>query len=60
MNWIFVYDTQIKRQSEEWHTQNLPRSKKALISKSEVKTIIILFVDSYGIVHKVFVSWADS
>ena len=45
-----------KRQSAEWHTKSSPRLKKAHMSRSRVKTMIIVFLfDSHGIVHKEFV-----
>ena len=44
-----------KRQSEEWHTKSSPSLKKARMSRSRVKTIIMVFFDSRGILHKEFV-----
>ena len=35
--------------------ENSPRPKKALMSKSKVKTMIIIFFDIRSIVHKEFV-----
>ena len=49
---MFDYDPETKRQSEEWHTKSSPRPKKARMSRSRVKIIIIVFFDSRGIVHK--------
>jgi len=42
-------------QSSEWHTKSSPRPKKTRMSRSRVKTMIIVFFDSRGIVHKEFV-----
>ena len=53
-SWVFDYDRETKRQSEEWHTKSSPRPKKARMSRSRVKTVIVSF-DSRGIVHKEFV-----
>ena len=53
--WVFDYDPETKRQSEEWHTKSSPRPKKARMSRFRVKTMIIVFFDSRGIVHKEFV-----
>jgi len=54
--WVFEYDPTTKRQSSEWHTSHSPRSKKAQMSKSRVKSMLIIsFFDSKGIVHKEFV-----
>jgi len=42
-SWVFDYDPETKRQSEEWDTKSSPRPKKALMSRSRVKTMIIVF-----------------
>ena len=52
---MFDYDPETKRQSEEWHTKSSPRPKKARMSRSRVKTMIIVFFDSRGFVNKEFV-----
>ena len=44
-----------KRQSEEWHTKSSPHPKKTRMSRSRVKTMIIIVFESRGIVHKEFV-----
>lgn len=54
-SWIFEYDPETKRQSEEWHTPSSPRPKKCRMSKSKIKSMLICFFDSKGIVHKEFV-----
>jgi len=54
-SWVFGNDPETKLQSEEWHTKRSPRPKKACMSRSRVKTMIIVFFDSLGIVHKEFV-----
>ena len=48
---IFEYDLETKRQSKEWHTCASPRLKKARMSKSKIKSMLICFFDSQGIVH---------
>ncbi|UYV70425.1 hypothetical protein LAZ67_7002954 [Cordylochernes scorpioides] len=40
-SWMFEYDPESKRQSCAWHTKSSPRPKKARMSKSRIKTIII-------------------
>ena len=35
----------------QWKTQNSPRPKKARISRSQVKTMLVCFFDHKGIVH---------
>ena len=52
--WIFEYNPDTKRQSSEWHRSNSPRPKKAKMSKSKIKTMLICFFDSQGVVHKEF------
>ena len=54
-SWVFDYDPENKRQTEECHTKTSPRPKKAHMSRSRVKTMIIVFFNSHGIVHKEFV-----
>ena len=51
---MFDYDPETKWQSEEWHMKS-SCLKKARMSRSRVKTMIIVFFDSRGIVHKEFV-----
>ena len=51
-SWMSDYDPETKRQSEEWRTKSSPHPKKARMSRSRVKTLIIVFFDSRGIVHK--------
>lgn len=53
--WVFEYDPETKRQSMEWHTATSPRPKKARMSKSKIKCMLICFFDRHGIVHKEFV-----
>ena len=52
--WVFKYDPTTKRQSSAWHTYQSSRPKKARMSKSRVKSMLIIFFDSKGIVHKEF------
>ncbi|UYV71602.1 hypothetical protein LAZ67_8003827 [Cordylochernes scorpioides] len=54
-SWMFEYDPESKRQSCAWHTKSSPRPKKARMSKSRIKTMIIDFFDIRGIVHCEFV-----
>jgi len=39
----FEYDPETKRHSREWHTANSPLPKKARMSKSKIKSMLILF-----------------
>ena len=54
-SWILEYDPETRRQSWEWHTANSPVPKKARMSKSKIKSMLICFFESQGIVHKEFV-----
>ena len=42
-SWVFDYDPETKWQSEEWHTKSSPLPKKERVSRSRVKTMIIVF-----------------
>jgi len=53
--WILEYNPETKRQSQEWHTANSPGPKKVRMSKFKIKSLLICFFDSQGIVHKEFV-----
>ena len=53
--WIFEYDPETKRQIKEWQTSASPLPKKARRSKSKIKSMLICFFDSEGIVHTEFV-----
>jgi len=52
---VVDHDPETKRQSAEWHTKSSLLPKKARVSRFMVKTIIIVFFNSRGIVHKEFV-----
>ena len=54
-SWILEYDPETIRQIREWHTANSPRPKKVRMSKSKLKSMLICFFDSQGIMHKEFV-----
>jgi len=40
---VFDYDPETKQQSEEWHMKSSPHPKEACMSRSRVKTMIIVF-----------------
>jgi histone-lysine N-methyltransferase SETMAR len=54
--WCFQYDLETKRQSMQWKTQNSPRMKKARMSWSQVKTMLVCFFHHKGIVHYEFIA----
>ena len=51
----FQYDLETKRQSMQWKTQNSLWPKKARMSWSQVKTMLVCFFDPKGIVHHEFI-----
>jgi len=53
--WCFAYDPETKQHSSEWAGETSPRSKKLKFQRSSIKTMLIIFFDSQGVVHKEFV-----
>ena len=53
--WCFQHEPETKRQSAEWKTPDEPPPKKSRLEKSKIKSMLICFYDSKGIVHKEFV-----
>jgi hypothetical protein len=53
--WCFAYDPETKRQSSEWVGETSPPTKKLKFQRSRIKTMLIIFFDSQGVVHKEFV-----
>ena len=54
--WCFAYDLETKRQSSEWVGETSPRPKKLKFHRFRIKTMLIIFFDSQGVVHKQFIS----
>jgi len=53
--WCFAFDPEIKRQSSEWVGETSPRPKKLKFQRSRIKSMLTIFFDSQGAVHKEFV-----
>ena len=53
--WCFAYDPETKRQSSEWVGETSPRLKTLKFQRFHYKTMLIIFFDSQGVVHKEFV-----
>jgi len=53
--WCFAYDPKTKQKSSEWIGETSPWPKKKKFQRSHIKTMLIIFFDSPGIVHKEFV-----
>lgn len=49
--WVYGYDPETKSQSLEWKALNEPKSKKARMSKSKNKVLLVTFIDNQGLVH---------
>jgi hypothetical protein len=54
--WCFQYDPETKRRSMQWKTQNSPRPKKARMSRSQFKTMLVCFFHHKWIVHYEFIA----
>ena len=48
---VFHLDTATKRQHAEWAGHNSPKPKKLRFQKSRVKTMLIVFFDTEGVIH---------
>ena len=53
--WCFRYDPTTKRPSAEWKSPASPKGKNVRLQKSKVKTMLVCFYDSKGIIHHEFV-----
>jgi len=58
--WCFQYDPETKRQSMQWKTQNSPQFKKARMSRSKVKTMLVYFFYHKGLVHYEFTAQGET
>ena len=54
-SWCYGYDPKSKQASSQWKTPHSPRPKKIKQVRSNVKTMLICFFDTQGIVHREFV-----
>ncbi len=54
ITWLFKYDPETTRQSMQWVGEGEPGLKKARVSKSQVKTMLVEFFDKKGLIHKEF------
>jgi len=53
--WCFAHYPETKQQISEWVGETSPQLKKLKFQRSHIKTTLITFFDSQGIVHKEFV-----
>ncbi|XKL64661.1 hypothetical protein PGB90_004747 [Kerria lacca] len=54
-SWCFAYDPKTKRQSAVWVGPESSRAKKIRFQEFRVKTMLIVFFDACGLIHKEFV-----
>ncbi|XP_067930695.1 protein GVQW3-like [Watersipora subatra] len=52
--WVYGYDPETKSQSSQWKSPGSSRPKKARMSHSNVKTLLLTFFDIRGVVHSEF------
>ncbi|GBL78224.1 hypothetical protein AVEN_42783-1 [Araneus ventricosus] len=52
--WCLRYDPKGKHHSMEWWGPGSPKSKKVQSEKSRIKTMLVAFFDSEGLVHTEF------
>lgn len=50
-SWVYGYDPETKQQSSQWKHASSPRPKKARQSRSNIKSMLIVFFDYEGVVH---------
>jgi histone-lysine N-methyltransferase SETMAR len=48
--WLFQYNPETKRQSMQWKTTHSQKPKNARMSKSKIKTMLVVFFDIQGII----------
>jgi len=53
--WVYGDDVETKAQSSQWVGQGSPRPKKARMSRSNMKVMLLVFFDWQGIIHHEFV-----
>ena len=50
--WTFEYDLETKRQNAKWHTPASSKQKKARMTKSKLKTMLVVFFNAKCVVHE--------
>ena len=54
--WVYGYDVETKAQLSQWVGQGSPRPKKARMSQSNMKVMLVVFFDWQGAIHYEFVT----
>ena len=52
--WVYGYDPETKQQSSQWKRPSSPRPRKARQVRSATKSMMIVFFDIRGIIHREF------
>ena len=52
--WVYGYDVETKIQSSQWMGKGSPRPKKARLSRSKIKVMVVVFFDWKDIAHHEF------
>jgi hypothetical protein len=58
--WVYGYDPETRQQSSQWKSPNSPRPKKVRQIRSNIKSMLIVFSDIQGIVHKEIVPFGQT
>jgi len=53
--WVYGYDVETKAQSSQWVGQRSPRPKKARMSRSNMKVMLVVFFDWQCVIHHEFI-----
>jgi len=53
--WVYGYDFETKAQSSQWVGQGSRRQKKARMSRSNMKVMLVVFFDWQGVLHYEFI-----
>ncbi len=58
--WVPLYDPETKQASSKWHPKGSMRPTKVVKSRSQKKTMLILFYDQRGVVHLEFLPQGET
>jgi len=53
--WVYGYDVKTKMQPSQWMGKGYPQPKKARMSRSKIKVMLVVFFDWKGTVRHEFV-----
>ncbi len=58
--WVPLFDPETKQESSEWRPKGSAQPRKAVKSRSQKKTMLILFYDSKGVIHMEFLPQGET